>query len=191
MSGPGGTKAVGRVAALIVTALLAGGMAACAYEDDGDALSTAAARTARPAPSVQSKGPDVLAVESRNYADLEKRLAGATGTVVLSDSGPADGPGVGFSKIATVKAGGAHTVTAACVGTPGVQMFLSQDPRTGAEPLSFDLECSGTLRRVVELQAGYVVADLIRHDPNGPWTGAVAGIRITVECQHNAPKGSC
>ena len=191
MFGLGGTKAVGRAAALIMTALLAGGMAACAYEEDGDVQPTAAAHTARPAPSFPTKGPDVLAVESSNYADLEKRLAGATGTVLLNDSGPADGPGVGFSKTATVKAAGAHTVTAACVGTPGVQMFLSQDPRTGAEPLSFDLECSGTLTRVVDLQPGYVVANLIRHDPTGPWTGAVAGIRIMVECQHNAPRGSC
>ena len=159
--------------------LLAVGMAACAYEDGDDPQPTAAGHAARPAHSVPAKGPDVLAVEASNYAELEKRLAAARRSVLLSASGPADGPGVGFSKTATVATAGAHTVTAACVGAPGVQMILSQDPRTGTGPLSLDLNCSGTLSRVVELHAGYVVADLIRHDPTGPWTGAVAGIRIT------------
>jgi hypothetical protein len=35
------------------------------------------------------------------------------------------------------------------------------------------------LSQVVELQEGYVAAMLMRHDPTGPWTGAVAGVRIT------------
>jgi hypothetical protein len=101
--------------------------------------------------------------------------------VVLDDSGPADGPGVGFQKTATVRTSGAHTVTAACVGTDSAQILLSQGPGTAAEPLSLGLDCSEVLSQVVELQAGYVGAHLIRNDPTGPWTGAVAGIRITVK----------
>lgn len=97
--------------------------------------------------------------------------------MILDDSGPADGPGVGFSKTVKVQSAGRYTVTVACVGIPAAQVFLS---RPGSkELLSLDLDCSGVLSQVVELQEGYVAALLIRHDPNGPWTGAVAGIRIT------------
>lgn len=160
--------------------LLAGGVAACAYEGSGDAQPTAAGQSRRPAPSVPSKGPDILAAEARNYAELEKRLSGAPGSVLLADSGPADGPGVGFSKAATVMTAGPHTVTAACVGTPHAQLSLSQDTM-GAEPMMFDVDCSGAQSQVVQLQKGYVSAHLTRHDPTGAWTGAVAGIRITVQ----------
>ena len=119
MSGSGGTKAVRCAAALIAGILLAGGMAACAYEDDGDPQ-PAAAEPEPPicAASPPTKDPGVLGMEASNYAELRLRLAEAPGSVLLADAGPADGPGVGFTKAATVKATGPYTVTAACVGIP-------------------------------------------------------------------------
>ncbi len=150
------------------------------YEDDGDTPRTVALeQSRRPAAPIPSKGPDILEVETGNYAELKKRLATAAGPALLDDSGAVDGPGIGFSKTAMVKTAGAYTVTAACVGVPEAQMSLGQDPRTGAKPLEFTLDCSGTLSQVVQLKAGYVFAHLLRYDPAGQWTGAVAGVRIT------------
>lgn len=181
MSGSGGTKAVRCAAALIAGILLAGGLAACAYEDDSDPQPAAAVQSHRSAPSsLPAKDPGVLGVEASNYAELHKRLAKAPGSVLLADAGPADGPGVGFSKATTVMAAGPHTVTAACVGIPHAQIFLTQDG-SGAQPLSLDFDCSGVLSKVVVLQKGYVGAQLIRPDPTGAWTGAVAGIKVTVK----------
>lgn len=159
---------------------LSGGLAACAYEDVSDPTQTATAEhSRRPAPSAPTKAPEILDAEAGNYAELEKRLAVAQGSLLLDESGPADGPGVGFSKTGTVKTAGAYTVTATCVGIPDARIFLS---RPGSrELLALDLDCSRVLSQVVELQEGYVGALLMRHDPTGPWTGAVAGVRITVE----------
>lgn len=178
MSRRGGTRPAHCTAALVVSLLLAG----CAYEDAGGPPPTAApGNSGRPVPSVPTKGPEILDVEAGNYVELEKRLAAAPGSVLLEDSGPADGPGAGFSKTARVTIAGAHTVTAACAGTPDVQIVLSQDPRTGVGLPALNLDCSGVLSQVVELQPGSVGVHLVRRDPTGPWTGAVAGIRITVE----------
>ena len=160
--------------------LLAGGMAACAYEDVSDPTQTATAENSRrPSPSAPTKAPEILTAEAGNYAELEKRLAVAQGSVLLDESGPADGPGVGFSKTGKVTTAGAYTVTAACVGIPDARIFLSR--QGSSELVALDLDCSGVLSQIIELQEGYVGALLIRHDPNGPWTGAVAGVRITVE----------
>jgi len=179
MSRRGGTGPGRCTAGLAVLSVL---MAGCAYEDAANPPPTAASVfSGRPAPSVPAKGPEILDIETRNYAELKKRLSVAAGSVLLDESGPADGPGVGFSKTATVKAAGAHTVTASCVGLDDVQISLSQDPRTGPELPALVLDCSGVLSQVVELQPGYVGVHLTRQDPGGPWTGAVAGIRITVD----------
>jgi hypothetical protein len=180
MSGPGEAKTVRNFAVLIVGTLLACGMAACAYEDDGDPKPAAAGQSHGAAPAVPTKDPGVLGAEASNYAELHRRLADTTGSVLLTDAGPADGPGVGFRKAAMVKTAGPYTVTATCVGTRGAQIFVSQD---GAEPVSLDVDCSGVLSKVVVLQRGYVGTQLTRHDPTGAWTGAVAGIKIT------APRG--
>lgn len=160
--------------------MLACCLASCAYEDDGEPQPTAAGQSHRPAPSLPAQDPGVLGVESRNYAELQHRLAKAPGRVVLADAGPADGPGVGFSKTATVKNAGPHMVSAACVGISHAQIFLTQDG-VGSEPLPLDVDCSGILSKVVVLQKGYVGAQLTRYDPTGAWTGAVAGIKITVQ----------
>lgn len=180
MSGPGGTQTVRCTAALLAGLLLACGLAACAYEDKGnDPQPASTGRIHRPAPTVPVKDPNVLGVEGRNYAELHQRLAKAPGSVLLADAGPADGPGVGFSKAATVLTAGPHTVSAACVGASHAQIFLSQNGG-GTEPISLDLDCSGIHTQVVQLQKGYVSAQLTRGDPTGAWTGAVAGIKITV-----------
>jgi hypothetical protein len=154
-------------------------LASCAYEDEGEPRPTAAGQLHRPAPAASTKDPGVLGVEANNYAELHKRLAEAPGSVVLSDAGPADGPGVGFTKAATVTAAGPHTVTAACVGIPHAQIYLSQNLPAGTEHTVFEVDCSRTQSQVVQLQKGYVSAQLIRPDPTGAWTGAVAGIKVT------------
>jgi hypothetical protein len=181
MSASGGTGPIQRAVALAVSLLLACSMAACTYEGDIDPEPEAGGSNRRAAPALPTKDQDVLSVETSNFAELKKRLAVASGSILLDDSGPADGPGVGFQKSATVTTSGKHTVTAACVGTDSVQILLTQDPETGVEPLSLEFECSQALSQVVELQAGYVGVHLMRNDPTGPWTGAVAGIKITVE----------
>ena len=181
MSGLGGAKTVRCVVVLMMGVSLAGGLAACAYEDEGDPQPTPASEGPRPARTLPAKDPDVLAVEARNYAELEQRLASVPGSVLLADAGPADGPGVGFRKAATVMTAGPHTVTTACVGIPHAQIYLSQDIPGGTEHQVLDVDCSGTRTQVVQLQKGYVAAQLAsRRDPTGAWTGAVAGIRITV-----------
>ena len=164
-----------------MVASLAGGLAACAYEDEGDPQPTAASASPRPARTLPAKDPVVLAVEARNYAELEQRLAAVPGSVLLADAGPADGPGVGFRKAATVMTAGPHTVTTACVGVPHAQIYLDQAIPGGTEHQVFEVDCSGTQTQVVQLRKGYVGAQLTgRRDPTAPWTGAVAGIRITV-----------
>ena len=179
MSGPGGTKTVRCAAASVVGLLLAGSLASCAYEDEGDPRPTAAGQLHRPAPAASTKDPGVLGVEANNYAELHKLLAEAPGPVLLSDAGAADGPGVGFTKAATVTTAGPHTVTAACVGIPHAQIYLSQNLPAGTEHTVFEVDCSRTQSQVVQLQKGYVSAQLTRPDPTGAWTGAVAGIKVT------------
>jgi hypothetical protein len=172
----GGTKTVW--AALSAGLLLGVGLSACTYEGEVDSPSPAES-SRPPAPSLPTKEREVLATETSNYAELKKLLADAPGAVLLDDYGPADGPGVGFQKNATMKTSGTYTVTAACVGRDGVQMILDKGTSTGAEPLSLAVDCSKTLSQSVELPAGYVSVKLMRNDPTGPWTGAVAGVKIT------------
>ena len=188
MSGPGGTKAACCLAAILVGLTLAGGLAACAYEDGADAPPAAAGPNHRPVRTIPEKNPDVLAVEDRNYAQLDQRLAKAQGPVLLADAGPADGSGVGFGKAATVLEAGPHTVTAACVGISQAQISLTQNLAGGTRHIVLDVDCSGTRTQVVQLQEGYVGAHLVaRRDPTGAWTGAVAGLRITAGGQTGPP----
>ena len=178
MSRSGGTKTIRAASALIGSLLLAAGLDACTYKDPGDPQRTAG-QSHRPAPSVAAKDPDVLAVEGRNYAELERRLAATPGEALLADAGAADGPSVGFRKTATVKTAGPHTVTAACIGIPNAQIYLSQDIKGGSQYTVLEVDCSRTQTQVVQLAAGPVGVQLTRVHPDGAWTGAVAGIRIT------------
>lgn len=179
MLGPGGTTTVRCTATLIVVTLLAGGLGACAFEADGNPRPNSAEQRHRSASAVPAEDPDVPGVEARNYAELHQRLAKTAGTVLLDDSGPADGPGAGFDKVATVMTAGPHTVTAACVGIPHAQIYLAQDTKAGTGHMVFEVDCSGAQTQIVQLQKGYVSAQLTRRDPTGAWTGAVAGIKIT------------
>lgn len=79
-----------------------------------------------------------------------------------------------------MKSAGPHTVTAACLGAPRVQFMLYQDVKGGTEHKEFVLDCSGSETMVVQLQKGSLRVQLTRNDPDGAWTGAVAGIKITV-----------
>lgn len=179
MSRPGGTINV-RGLVVLAGALSAGFLAGCAYEGEGDPPPAASA-SVRPAAALPSKGPDLLAVEAENYAELDRRLAGAAGLALLAVSGPADGPGVGFSKSVTVTAAGPHTVTVACVGAPRALISLSQQIVGGTERTDLQLDCKEAQSQVVQLEEGSVGAHLVRlHPDGGAWTGAVAGIKITV-----------
>lgn len=160
--------------------LLSGGMTACGYGEDRNPPAPETGPDSRPLSTLPSRNPDVLGVEAGNYAELQKRLAEAPGSVLLDDAGPADGPGAGFNKVATVMTGGPYTVTAACVGIPRVQIYLSQDTRTGTGHQVLEVECQGAQSRIVQLQPGYVSAQVTRNDPAGAWTGAVAGIKISL-----------
>ncbi|MCX2747246.1 hypothetical protein OOZ51_05375 [Arthrobacter sp. MI7-26] len=110
--------------------LLAIVLAACTYEDAGNPTQTASAEhSSHPAPAAPTKSPEILGAETRNFAELKNRLATAQGVVILDDSGPADGPGVGFSKTVKVQTAGRYTVTVACVGIPAAHVFLSAQGR--------------------------------------------------------------
>ena len=167
--------------ALAACLVLGPALAACTYEDDAGPRPSAAGSSGRPGYTVPAKNPGVLAIETRNYAELERRLSTTTGRALLADSGPADGPSVGFRKSATVKTAGPHKVTAACVGIPHAQIYLSQDIKAGSQYTVLEIDCSETRTHVVQLAAGPVGAQLTRSDPNGAWTGAVAGLTITAE----------
>ena len=178
MSRPGATRRVRGLVALFGM-LSAGFLAGCAYEGEGDPLPAASA-SVRPAATLPSKGPNLLAVEAENYAELDRRLAGATGLALLAVSGPADGPGVGFSKSVTVTTAGPHTVTVACVGAPRALISLAQQIVGGIKRTDLQLDCEAQ-SQVVQLEEGSVGAHLVRLHPNGgAWTGAVAGLKITV-----------
>ncbi|CAI3798231.1 hypothetical protein NKCBBBOE_02025 [Pseudarthrobacter sp. MM222] len=165
----------------MVGILLTGGLAACVVDADREPEPTLAGQSQPSAPTVSADDPGVLGAEARNYVELHQLLATATGSALLDDSGPADGPAAGFKKVATVTADGPHTVTAACVGIPHVQIYLSQDTKAGTEHMVFEVDCSRTQTQAVQLQKGYVSAQLTRNDPTDAWTGAVAGIKITVQ----------
>ncbi|MHA7224079.1 hypothetical protein ACX80S_17465 [Arthrobacter sp. RHLT1-20] len=113
---------------------------------------------------------------------MKQRLGVAPGTLLLEDSVAVGGPALGFRKNAMVKAAGAYMLTAACVGAPDVRLGLNQDPQSGAAPLQLIVVCSQVTSQLVQLQAGYVSAALLQFNPGSdPWTGAVAGVRITAK----------
>jgi len=176
----GERKTVRCVVALTIAMSLAGGLAACAYEDQGEPQTTSAGPSQGPARTIPAKGPDVLAVEARNYAELDQRLARAAGSVLLADAGPADGPGVGFSKSATVVNAGAHTVTAACVGIPARPdyNFPSHGRRHRTQGIPSRLPRNPDAGPPAPEGVGRSQL-AARRDPTGAWTGAVAGIKIT------------
>ncbi|MDN3937718.1 hypothetical protein QWJ39_15535 [Arthrobacter sp. YD4] len=185
MSRRGGTRTIRTGAVLsgaVLLCLAAGSLAGCTYEDDDGGRPPAtptSAVTPRPGRTIPAgPPPDVLAAQQRNEAALEGLLAGATGPVVLADSGPADGNGVGFQKAGRVRTAGDYQVTAACVGVDASQVIIFQD-QTPTGPTSIVVDCTAPVSRTVSLLPGYIRVGLTRKNPTGPWTGALAGIRIT------------
>ncbi|MDQ0849564.1 hypothetical protein QFZ65_001502 [Arthrobacter sp. B3I9] len=145
-----------------------------------------------PQPAALSRGPGptsperainrrILDQEADNFAGLDRLLGAPSEAVLFSDAGPLDGPARGFGKSAKVQVPGQYAITAACVGAAEAQLFLTQeDPDGGFRPVELELDCVGVTSRVIDLQQGYVSAHLLLSSPGDtPWTGAVAGVRVT------------
>lgn len=171
---------------LLVTAA---GTAGCSYDypDPAHAAETQADRTATPetsrmtASAARPADPLVLEREAGNYRDLDSLLMAAPGRVLLFQKGPLDGPGRGFGTTEEVPAAGTYTVTAACVGASNARIFIRQEnPKVTLWPVELTVECPGPTSQLITLQQGYVSAHLSLPAPaDAPWTGAVAGVRVT------------
>lgn len=171
---------------LLVTAA---GTAGCSYDypDPAHAPAAEADRTAAPEPSrmtasaTRPTDPLVLEREARNYQDLDSFLLAVQGPVLLFQKGPLDGPGRGFGTTEEVPAAGTYTVTAACVGAANAKVFIRQEnPKVILWPVELTVDCPGSTSQVITLQQGYVSAHLSLPAPgDAPWTGAVAGVRVT------------
>lgn len=171
-----------RVVGWLALVFLAVGTAGCTYDGPDDSVPTPYAElTVEPSVPPSTRAPEVLATETSNYAILKDLLGSARGAVILEDSGAMDGPARGFGRSGLVEKAGAYTVTTACVGASDARLFLIQDnPRNGFSTLEFPVDCSRISSRAVELQQGYISAHLLLSSPGDtPWTGAVAGVRVT------------
>jgi hypothetical protein len=126
--------------------------------------------------------PQILEKEAKNYAELDRLLRASTEPILLIREGPLDGPFRGlFGGAAKVPAAGLYTVTAACVGASGAKVAVGQEhPGAPFRPQEIYLDCVGTTSEVMALEQGYVFAHLVPPSPGEtPWTGAVAGVRVT------------
>lgn len=167
-----------RTAALLAGLLLVAVLSGCAYQD----ASGPTGPLSPPPAAAPAADRALLDLETSNLAELKQRLGVAPGTLLLEDSVAVGGPALGFRKNAMVKAAGAYMLTAACVGAPDVRLGLNQEPQSGAAPLQLIVVCSQVTSQLVQLQAGYVSAALLQFNPGSdPWTGAVAGVRITAK----------
>lgn len=168
-----------------------GGAAGCVYEYPEPAhtpapvpepASTPSAGPAPPAGTTQPYGdPRVLGWEARNYAALQRQLGVAPGQVILSETGPLDGPLRGFGSMEEVPEAGHYTVTAACVGASGARISVGQEhPGAPFRPTELDLDCATVTSQVIALEPGYVFAHLVLPAPGDtPRTGAVGGVRVS------------
>lgn len=171
--------------------ILLSGTAGCAYEyPEPERTPTAGSGpvytpTADPAPVTGTQkpyiDPQILAREAKNYAELDRLLGASSEPVLLSETGPLDGPLRGFGSTENVPAAGQYTVTAACVGASGAKVAVGQEhPGAPFRPMELALDCAGATSQVVVLQQGYVFAHLLLPGPGDtPWTGAVGGVRVT------------
>lgn len=169
-----------QVVGWLALVFLAVGTAGCTYEGPDDSVRTPSPELTVE-PSAPPSTPDILATGTGNYAKLKDLLGTARGPVILEDSGAMDGPARGFGRGAIVKKAGAYMVTTACVGASDARLFLTQDnPQTGFSSLELSVDCSRISSKAVELQQGYISAHLLLPSPGDtPWTGAVAGVRVT------------
>jgi hypothetical protein len=158
MLGHGGTRAV---AVLLAGLLSAAGMSGCEYTDAGGPQPAAGlTRSSPPRVPLPTKDQATLALEASNLVAAKHLLGAASGAVLLEDSGTVGGSGSGVRKSARVGDAGSYTVTAACVGTPDVQVFIGQDPRTGLAPQDQTFDCSALYTHVVQLQPGPVTVQV-------------------------------
>ncbi|RAX17857.1 hypothetical protein DC347_03770 [Pseudarthrobacter sp. AG30] len=163
----------------------AAGTAGCSYDypdpAHGPGTETEGTATAVTAQSVASPDPQVLEREVGNYRDLDGLLKAVPGDALLFQEGPLDGPASGFGTTEQVITAGEYTVTAACIGAPNATIYIRQEnPKVTLWPVEITVDCPGSTSQVITLQQGYVSAHLSLPAPGAtPWTGAVAGVRVT------------
>lgn len=180
----GGKGRTRRSAAWLTGLLLVAVLTGCTYEDERGPQAPGPPTSPDLPAAAPTADRALLDLTMRNFTELKQLLGVAPGTLLLEDSVAVGGPGVGFRKNAMVETAGTYTVTAACVGAPDVRLSLNQDPQTGAGPLQLVVVCSQATSQIVQLRAGYVSAALLQLNPGSdPWTGAVAGVRITVTAE--------
>lgn len=175
-----------RLALILCLLVPAAGTAGCSYDYPDPAHSPVTeadgTATAGTAESVTSPAdPQVLEREVRNYQDLDGLLKAVPGEVLLFQEGPLDGPARGFGTTEQVATAGEYTVTAGCVGAANAKIYIRQEnPTVTLWPVELTVDCPGSTSQVVTLQQGYVSAHLSLPTPaDTPWTGAVAGARVT------------
>ena len=180
MSAAGGMHRTVR-AALLLFAAAAAGLTGCEYAD-GAASPPPVSAPASPAPSPMSaRDREIAAAGTRNLALLEAVLGEPDGMLIGGMGGIGDTGSGGFMASGKVSRAGQYKVTAACVGAADAQLSVSQNARAGGTLLELSIGCGGAVEALVDLEAGEVSAHLVRYggDVPGPWTGAVAGIRVS------------
>jgi hypothetical protein len=175
-----------RAALLLAVAAAATALAGCEYADDvglAPAASGGPARSYPARPPLPARDPELLAAETRNLSELGAMLGDAPdGLLVGGSGGLGDTSGGGFSTSGTVTRTGEYKVSAACLGAPDAQLSVTQNARQGGTRLELSLDCGSVSEALVNLETGTVSASLLRYGGGvpGPGTGAVAGIRISL-----------
>jgi hypothetical protein len=189
MSAAGGMHGTVR-AALLLFAVAAAGLTGCEYADgaaspppvSGAASPPGVSGPASPAASpVPARDREIAAAGTRNLALLEAVLGKPDGMLFGGSGGIGDTSSGGFMAAGTVSRAGQYNVTAACIGAPDAQLSVSQNARAGGTLLELSIGCGGAVEALVDLEPGEVSAHLVRYGGSlpGPWTGAVAGIRVS------------
>ena len=189
MSAAGGMRGTIR-AALLLLVVAAAGLAGCEYADgaasplpvSGPASPPPVSGPASPAPSLApARDREIAAAGTRNLALLDAVLGAPDGMLFGGMGGIGDTSSGGFMASGTVSRAGQYNVTAACVGAADAQLSVSQNARAGGTLLELSIGCGGAVEALVDLEAGQVSAHLVRYGGSvpGPWTGAVAGIRVS------------
>lgn len=185
MTAAGGTRGTVRAALLLAGLAAASGLAGCEYADgtDGPPTVSGPAPTALPpaASPLPARDRELSAAETRNLSLLEAVLGAPDGMLFGGMGGIGDTSSGGFMTSGTVGKAGQYTVTAACVGAADAQLSVDQGPRQGGTQLELSIDCGAAVEALVDLEPGPVSAHLVRYGRGvpGPWTGAVAGIRVS------------
>ena len=185
MSAAGGMHRTVR-AALLLFAVAAAGLAGCEYVDGPASTPPVSAPASPPTVSgtaspVPARDREIAAAGTRNLALLDAVLGAPDGMLFGGMGGIGDTGSGGFMASGTVSRAGQYNVTAACVGAADAQLSVSQNARAGGTLLELSIGCGGAVEALVDLEPGEVSAHLVRYGGSvpGPWTGAVAGIRVS------------